>query len=74
MEKEDVLFSALVRIWPSADMYWEDCDAHIAFQKYTLGVRMGDGLRREWHAAGHQRKVGSDLEENTGSGNTEYIE
>lgn len=29
MGKEDVLFSALVRIWPSADRYWEDCDAHI---------------------------------------------
>lgn len=35
---------------------------------------MGDGLWREWHAAGDQRKVGSDLEENMGSGNTEYIE
>ena len=29
MENEDVLFSALVRIWPSADRYWKDCDAHI---------------------------------------------
>lgn len=35
---------------------------------------MGNGLWREWHAAGDQRKVGSDLEENMGSGNTEYIE